>query len=105
MAFLSESSAPFEAELCLSSTGSCPADWRQWWGTESARAGSRIPEADEMTPREIARWCRDQDTSRLNAREVSFIEDMAIRRAEPTERQRRWLFIHDKLRGGRHAQP
>jgi len=35
MAFLSDSSAPFKAELCLSSTGSCAADWRAWWREQS----------------------------------------------------------------------
>jgi hypothetical protein len=43
MAFLSNSSVPFKSELCLSSTGSCPADWRAWWQAEAFRQGSDWP--------------------------------------------------------------
>jgi hypothetical protein len=43
MAFLSNSSVPFKSELCLSSTGSCPANWRAWWQAEAFRQGSDWP--------------------------------------------------------------
>ena len=56
------------------------------------------PKVEELSPREIAQLCLDQDTSHLNDREWQFLEDMSRRYGVPTPKQEAWLFaIHDKL--------
>jgi hypothetical protein len=60
------------------------------------------PKAEELSPREIAQLCLDQDTSQLNDRERQFLDDMSHRYSAPTPKQEAWLFaIHDKLLGHR----
>jgi hypothetical protein len=55
------------------------------------------PKVEELSPREIAQLCLDQDTSRLNDREREFLDDMSRRYGTPTPKQETWLFaIHDK---------
>jgi hypothetical protein len=56
------------------------------------------PKVEELSPREIAQLCLDQDTSHLNDRERQFLEDMSRRYSTPTPKQEAWLFaIHDRL--------
>jgi hypothetical protein len=56
------------------------------------------PKVEELSPREIAQLCLDQDTSHLNDRERRFLDDMSRRYSTPTPKQEAWLFaIHDRL--------
>ena len=58
------------------------------------------PKVEELSPREIAQLCLDQDTSQLNDREREFLDDMSRHYSAPTPKQEAWLFaIHDKLLG------
>jgi len=60
------------------------------------------PKVEELSPREIAQLCLEQDTSYLNDRERQFLEDMSRRYGVPTRKQEAWLFaLHDKLLGRR----
>ena len=60
------------------------------------------PKVEELSPREIAQLCLEQDTSHLNDREREFLNDMSRRYSTPTPKQEAWLFaIHDKLLGHR----
>jgi hypothetical protein len=42
---------------------------------------------DEPSPQQIARWCLTQNTRVLRAHELSFVQQMAVRRSAPTDRQ------------------
>lgn len=60
------------------------------------------PSVEELSTREIAQLCLDQDTSDLNDRERQFLDDMSRRYSTPTPKQEAWLFaLHDKLLGRR----
>jgi hypothetical protein len=59
---------------------------------------TNYPKVEELSPREIAQLCLDQDPSHLNDRERQFLEDMSRRYSVPTPKQEAWLFaIHDRL--------
>lgn len=62
------------------------------------------PEREPKDWCELARWCRDHDDDRLNAKERGFVADMASRLVcggEPSERQAAWLrAIYAKLKQG-----
>jgi hypothetical protein len=71
--------------------------------TRSSRKTKVVyPNVEELSSREIAQLCLDQDTSHLNDRERQFLDDMSRRYGAPTPKQEAWLFaIHDKLLGRR----
>jgi hypothetical protein len=42
--------------MTISSTGSCPADWREWWRAESARCGTDLQTLLKQHGRVLREW-------------------------------------------------